>query len=165
MTVPLVILAFFALAVGAYFEWSGQFADFLALTPSLACDAVPKSAEHGGAGHLLVMAISTVGAVAGVGIAAFLFLGDPAQAAWIARALLPLYVLSLGKFFVDQIYNALFVWPLWLLALVSNAVDRYIIDGVVNLVGRIPPLVAWPRGCGRCRWAWCSSTRWPWCGA
>ena len=36
MTVPLVILAFCSLVVGAYFEWTGGFADFLAHTPSLA---------------------------------------------------------------------------------------------------------------------------------
>jgi NADH-quinone oxidoreductase subunit L len=143
MTAPLVILALFALSVGAYFEWTGGFEDFLGQTPSLVCSSVPKAAEHSGMSHLLVMSISTVGALAGVGIAAFLFLGDPGQAAWLARVLLPLYLLSAGKFFFDQIYGAIFVWPLWLLALVSNAVDRYVIDGLVNLVGRIPPLVAW----------------------
>ena len=35
----------------------------------------------------------------------------------------------------------LFIWPLWLLANISSAVDRYLVDGLVNLVGRIPPLV------------------------
>ena len=36
MTVPLVVLAFGSLTVGAYFEWTHGFAQFLAATPSLA---------------------------------------------------------------------------------------------------------------------------------
>ena len=36
MTVPLVVLAFGSLIVGAYFEWTHGFAHFLAATPSLA---------------------------------------------------------------------------------------------------------------------------------
>ena len=47
--------------------------------------------------------------------------------------------MSYGKFFFDQIYNVVFVWPLWLLAQFSFLVDRWLIDGLVNLVGKIPP--------------------------
>ena len=36
MTGPLVVLAFGSLTVGAYFEWTHGFAQFLAATPSLA---------------------------------------------------------------------------------------------------------------------------------
>ena len=45
MTVPLMILAFGATVVGAYFEWTHGFARFLAATPSLAyLPAVPEPA-------------------------------------------------------------------------------------------------------------------------
>ena len=66
-------------------------------------------------------------------------MGDQRQAAWLASTLRPLYSLSYGKFFFDQIYNVAFVWPVWLLAQLSFCVDRRLIDGLVNLVGRIPP--------------------------
>src|SRR5262245_27324826 len=71
MTVPLVILAIGALVVGAYFEWTHGFAEFLARTPSLAYRglAVDETAHAGGA-HALVATISTVVALSGVGLAA-----------------------------------------------------------------------------------------------
>jgi NADH-quinone oxidoreductase subunit L len=136
MTVPLTILAVCALGVGAYFEWTGGFSDLLARTPSLAYTGVPNVAES--EAHILVAAISTVLALAGMGVAAFLFLGDPTQVDLLARLLLPLYWLSRGKMFFDPIYNVLLVRPLWILAQASYWVDRVLIDGAVDWVGTIP---------------------------
>ncbi len=48
------------------------------------------------------------------------------------------YKLSLGKFYIDEIYQLLIVLPLRGFAIVCYAVDRWIVDGFVNLVGRIP---------------------------
>ncbi|HEX4146133.1 MAG TPA: NADH-quinone oxidoreductase subunit L [Pirellulales bacterium] len=138
ITIPLTILAFCALGVGAYFEYTGGFVDFLLRTPSLAFADLPEAGEvH--KFHMNVALVSTAVALSGVGFAAFLYLGDQRQAAWLASTLRPLYSLSYGKFFFDQIYNVAFVWPLWLLAQLSFLVDRRLIDGLVNLVGRIPP--------------------------
>lgn len=142
ITIPLVILAFCALVVGAYFEYTHGFVDFLSRTPSLAFNGLRDPAEvtHF---HTNVALISTAVALSGVGIAAYLYLGDQRQAAWFASVLRPLYSLSYGKFFVDQIYGVVFVWPAWLLAQFSYLIDRRVIDGLVNLVGKIPP------ACGR----------------
>jgi len=49
------------------------------------------------------------------------------------------YRLSANKFYFDEIYAALVVWPLRLAAAVLYWIDRWIIDGLVNLLGRIPP--------------------------
>lgn len=49
------------------------------------------------------------------------------------------YKLSRNKFLVDEIYQLLIVFPLRLLAEASYAVDRWLVDGLVNTVGRIPP--------------------------
>jgi NADH-quinone oxidoreductase subunit L len=138
ITIPLTILAFCALGVGAYFEYTHGFVDFLLRTPSLAFSGLPEAgAVH--EFHMNVALVSTAVALSGVGLAAFLYLGDQHQAAWLASTLRPLYSLSYGKFFFDQIYNVAFVWPLWLLAQLSSVVDRRLIDGLVNLAGRIPP--------------------------
>ena len=48
------------------------------------------------------------------------------------------YRLSYNKFFIDEVYEALFVWPLKIVAKISYLFDRWIIDGAVNLMGRIP---------------------------
>jgi NADH-quinone oxidoreductase subunit L len=142
MTIPLMILAFFALTSGAYFEWTGQLQEWLGRTPSLAYSKVPRAVEHGGEGDLIVKAISTVFALSGVGIAAYLYLGDNSAAALLTRIFRPLYWLSYGKFFFDPIYSVLFVWPMWLLAKLSALIDNYLVDGIVNLVGKTPLWVA-----------------------
>ena len=48
------------------------------------------------------------------------------------------YKLSYRKFFWDEIYLATIVWPLLALGAVLAWIDRWIIDGAVNLCGRIP---------------------------
>jgi NADH-quinone oxidoreductase subunit L len=137
MTVPLMILAVFAIGAGMWLQGPGDLAGLLGHTPSLAYEHVPRVEAHG-SGHTMVMIVSTIVALSGVGIAAFLYLGDDSSAARLARLFAPLYWLSNGKFFIDPIYNALFVWPLLVLAKASNLVDKYVIDGLVNLVGKVP---------------------------
>ena len=46
--------------------------------------------------------------------------------------------MSRGKFFFDQIYNVLVVWPLEGLARLAAWFDNHVIDGLVNLVGALP---------------------------
>ena len=54
------------------------------------------------------------------------------------RFLGPLATLFANKFYFDQVYSALVVRPLEALAMLSALVDRHLIDGLVNLVARIP---------------------------
>jgi NADH-quinone oxidoreductase subunit L len=49
------------------------------------------------------------------------------------------YKLSYGKFYFDEIYQLVVVLPLRFLARACYTVDRWVVDGTVNLVGRIPP--------------------------
>ena len=87
--------------------------------------------------------MSTAIVVLGVCLAAFLYLGDHRAIRWLTSCLRPAYVLLLvGKFFFDPIYQFLFVWPLRILAVVCYAIDRWLIDGLVNLIGAIPPAVS-----------------------
>jgi NADH-quinone oxidoreductase subunit L len=48
------------------------------------------------------------------------------------------YRLSLNKFYFDEIYAALVVWPLRIVAAFCYSFDRLVIDGLVDLAGRIP---------------------------
>lgn len=147
MTVPLVILAFCALAVGAVLEKTGAFAELLQRTPQLRYQALAAAVEstapgaHHGMSHFTIAALSTVIALAGVGLAAFLYLGERKEVDRLTRLLRPAYELSYGKFFVDQIYQLTIVLPLVLLAKISYWLDRYIIDKLVDLCGAVPPLV------------------------
>ncbi|MGD9720285.1 MAG: NADH-quinone oxidoreductase subunit L [Pirellulales bacterium] len=142
MTVPLMILAVFAIGAGMYLEGPGHLSELLGRTPSLAYQAVPRAAEHAAGSHTMVMVVSTLCALSGVGLAAFLYLGDETAVDRLTRLLSPLYKLSYGKLFIDPLYNTLFVWPLYLLGVLCSLIDRYLIDGLVNLVGQVPVWIA-----------------------
>jgi NADH-quinone oxidoreductase subunit L len=141
MTVPLWILAAFALGVGAWFELTHGIADFLSLAPSLYYAPV-RATGPAAVFHMDVAAMSTSLAVLGIGLAAFFYLGKQSEVARITD--LPgvhwLYEASYGKLFFDQIYAVLLVWPLRALAALSYWIDRLLIDGLVNLIGKLPPL-------------------------
>jgi NADH-quinone oxidoreductase subunit L len=51
------------------------------------------------------------------------------------------YRLSRDKFYFDELYAALVVWPLRVAAALLAWLDRWLIDGLVNLAGRIPAAV------------------------
>jgi NADH-quinone oxidoreductase subunit L len=144
MTVPLMILALCSLVVGAYFSWTGSFNAFLEKTPSLAFGPLQSTADHSEQAHeahRLVSIVGTVVALTGIGLAAFLYLGDQSLVARLRSLFGPLYWLSYGKWFFDPIYYALFVWPLEQLARLSYWFDKRVIDGLVNFVGRVPPWI------------------------
>jgi len=50
------------------------------------------------------------------------------------------YKLSLDKFYLDELYQFLIVLPLRALAWICYAIDRWVIDALVNAVGRLPVL-------------------------
>jgi NADH:ubiquinone oxidoreductase subunit 5 (subunit L)/multisubunit Na+/H+ antiporter MnhA subunit len=49
--------------------------------------------------------------------------------------------MSRSKFFFDEFYELVIVSPLRFLAKVCYWIDRWIVDGTVNTVGRIPAAV------------------------
>lgn len=137
MTVPLMILSVMAIGAGAYFTWTHGILYFLQETPSLKY-LNPTEVVEPPPFHWDVSIISTVVVVIGIALASYLYLGSRAQAEFLARALSPLYWLSFGKFFIDQIYQALIVWPLRVLAACSYWFDRNVIDRIVNTIGALP---------------------------
>ena len=91
-----------------------------------------------GPSHLTVALISTVVALAGIGLAWLFYMARPGLAEAAAKwARLP-YVLSYRKFFFDEIYAALIVRPLEALAALLALIDRVLIDGMVDAVGALP---------------------------
>jgi NADH-quinone oxidoreductase subunit L len=161
---PLVILAATTILVGWLFGTPASlttgFAKLLASTPSLAAGLDRRQPEElgtarvaesetenapaaHGASHAMVATTSVVLALAGIGLSAFFFLGDQREAealskAWIAK---PFYLLSQRKFFFDELFTATVVWPGLAIAGVCNWLDRWCLDGVVSVVGRIPRAV------------------------
>jgi len=133
MTAPLLVLAVCAAGAGV-FNAGGAFFRLLGRTPSLRYLGEVDYHPIGFAAGFSATAL----ALAGIGLAAFLYLGSRREVEWLSLALRPLYLLSHGKFFFDPIYNGFIVWPLRGVAWLAAQVDRYVIDGAVNLVGRVP---------------------------
>ncbi len=142
MTGPLMILALCSLVVGAYFEWTHGFANFIASTPSLAYLEVADHAHHAeGGSHFGIAVVSTLVVLAGIGLAALLYLGRGSKIVGLLARLMGyagLYRLSHGKFYFDEIYGFLVIRPIQLLARLSYWVDRLVIDKLVDGIGTVP---------------------------
>jgi NADH-quinone oxidoreductase subunit L len=106
-----------------------------------AAEAAPaEGAEAHGAGtEISLMLVSTLAAFAGIGVATIFFLRQPGRADRLAASAAGLHRLLLNKYYVDEIYDALFVQPikrtsqtfLW------RGMDAGLIDGTVNAVGLV----------------------------
>jgi NADH-quinone oxidoreductase subunit L len=138
MCVPLWILAIGALGLGALLDQhtTGIFNRFLGLTiPDLTAEA-----DHHHA-NWFVMGVSVLVFFAGIGLAGLMYATPSSLPARVAAIFGPLTNLSRNKFYLDEIYQALFVWPLRGLASLSRFLDWGLIDGLlVDGVGKLPGL-------------------------
>jgi NADH-quinone oxidoreductase subunit L len=93
--------------------------------------------------HWDIATTSSLIALAGVALAAYMYLGNRREAQWLADSPVtgPLYELSFRKLLFDEIYNVLVVWPLWVFAQVCYLIDRLLVDGLVNFVGWVPTAI------------------------
>lgn len=138
MCIPLWILAAGAAFLGLLLgHLTGLFDGFL----DLAIPGVHLAAEEHGT-DWLVIGISTGVAVLGA-VAAFAMYGTPSSLpARLAALAGPLTTLSRNKFYLDEVYMALFVWPLRGLSALSRFLDWGLIDGLfVGGVGKLPALI------------------------
>ena len=180
MTVPLMILAGLSI-VGGWIGWpeslggSDRFAHFLApvMSPMTAGQSeqageaavMPLSTEY------LLMVLSVAIGVAGIWLAYRWYIQRPEVPEKIAAASPFLYRLLYNKYYVDQIYDAMFVnrvkdlaltlgsfdvgiinglgvdgagWLTRVSSRISMAWDSWIVDGLVNLAARIVWVLSYP---------------------
>jgi NADH-quinone oxidoreductase subunit L len=90
---------------------------------------------------LPLMLISSLVALAGIGIAWAMYVRQPALPGQLARSFQGLYQLSLNKFHMDELYDAFIVRPLEGVAEFCRIIDLYVVDGIVDLVGHVPRLL------------------------
>lgn len=101
-------------------------------------DAATVAAEK--TGHTVFMVVSTVVALAGIGLAFLLHLKDRPRADRLALSLEPVARAIEHKYWVDELYDAAIVRPLRGFGKLFFAVDRFVVDGLVWLAGFIPQL-------------------------
>ena len=95
----------------------------------------PESVEHWLEG--ILMALSLVVAGAGIGIAYLFYIKNRDIPKKLAENFKPIYTLLFNKYYVDEIYQAIIVRPLYRLSeLLSRYFDIAVIDGIVNGSGR-----------------------------
>jgi NADH-quinone oxidoreductase subunit L len=137
MWVPLVVLSVGAIFLGMFLEplthWFGHFLDHHWATGML-----PRPAVHHA--NLGLMLASSLIAIGGVAVAWLMYVKQPGLADQIAASARALYELSLNKFLVDELYYGLLVKPLNALAYLGRLFDMYVVDAIVDLVGRLPGL-------------------------
>jgi NADH-quinone oxidoreductase subunit L len=94
---------------------------------------------HESGAELSLMALSTVVAFAGIGVATYLFRRKPAAADALAARFGGLHQLLMGKYYVDEIYDAVIVQPIKRISTLAlwRGVDAGLIDGTVNGVGLV----------------------------
>ena len=132
MTVPLGILAVFAIFIGMVGSpfMNHAFQNFMYLGQAHESDSLEPD--------YLVMGLSTLLALFGIGIAYLLYI--------LNKKILPqrmrqhftlLYNLVYNKYYIDEIYNFLFIKPSIRLSHLAFKFDLRVIDGTVNNIARI----------------------------
>jgi NADH-quinone oxidoreductase subunit L len=165
MTVPLMILAVLSI-IGGYIGiphvlgGANHIHDFLA--PVLGGGAEPAKAHAGitllsqawasggeSGGHsasleIFMMAVSVVIALIGIGIAYIFYVKNPALPKLLAEKQKGLYKLVFNKYYVDELYEILFINSLKQLGIgLWRGFDEFVIDGTVN---GIAYLIGWISG-------------------
>jgi NADH-quinone oxidoreductase subunit L len=149
MAVPLLVLAAGSVVAGyvgvpAALGGANHLEHFL--EPSFSPPAAPGRAQTailshalGGAVELTLMVLASLLALAGIGIAAHLYLRRRDIPARLAARAPRLYVFLVNKGYVDQRYDRLIVQPIkWVSeAVLWRGVDATLIDGAVGATGTI----------------------------
>jgi len=138
MTVPLVILAAGALAAG-YVGWpkvlggANHFEHFL--EPVFQNPKALAGFEYPWSLEFSLMLLSVGVALAGFAVAYLWYVKRPEVPGRVAAAAGPIYTLVLNKYYIDQLYDALFVNRTKNLGNLLAAFDLGVVDGGVNGVG------------------------------
>ncbi len=153
MIIPLIVLAVGAFFAGILNFPHEQLGEFLGHSPSLigAYHVAEKAGGEMNPAHLgqgesestsqtALMVISALISLAGIGLAYQLHLKNRAAGDALPRKFPALSRAIENKYWVDEMYDALIVKPLWRLGQFFFAIDRIVVDGIVWVVGFVPQL-------------------------
>lgn len=126
MTVPLILLAIPAIAAGLIFtpfnSWFGTW---------LTGESVEEHVNW------IVIIISTVAGAAGIGLGYLIYAKGIVPRDLISKPLPWLRTLLHNKYYIDELYQVIIVKPLRTIGILLEAIDHYIIDGVVQLISGV----------------------------
>jgi NADH-quinone oxidoreductase subunit L len=137
MYVPLLILAVCAVLVGMIFGPTGMFEHHLEQTHGL--HAAEGEGKH--AADYVTPIVGTLVGALGIGLSYLLYAQPSPWPERLATKLRPLYLASLNKFYVDELYTRVIVWPTRFLGLTAEFLDKFLVDGLVQGVSWVPRIV------------------------
>jgi NAD(P)H-quinone oxidoreductase subunit 5 len=138
MITPLLILAvpsaLIGLALSGFLGKLPAFAGYI----TYALQSEPAHHAHNLADAMFnqVGTTSQIIALIGVAVASLIYVFRIVKTGWIKKLFAPIHALSTHKFYFDDVYEGLVQGGLVLQAQLNAGFDKYVIDGLVNLVGR-----------------------------
>jgi NADH-quinone oxidoreductase subunit L len=141
MVVPLIVLAAGAVLVGMIFGPTQLFAGVLEqrwMEPTFHA-FLPAHVEHGM--NVVVMLGGTIFALAGAALAWLMYVRQPELPGQVAHSMAVGYEASRSRFYLDEIYMALIVQPLAALSYFCRLLDQYLVDELVDLIGKLPSML------------------------
>ena len=155
MTAPLVALAVFAVVAGwalpgglgveSLLEQSRPAGTAETITTAGILGSITFPAEHEshvGAIHVTATLTAFLTALAGVLLAAAMYLKPFVSPAAVAHAARPIYTFLVHRWYVDELYNVLFVLPALGVARFISAIDTQVIDRFINSLAWIARQIA-----------------------
>jgi NADH-quinone oxidoreductase subunit L len=137
---PLVALATLSV-IGGYINWPVEsFGNFL--EPVFANKFAAHAHEYAHSTELGLMALSVVIALVGLGIAYLVLVKRPYTEERAKARLGALGTILFNKYYVDELYDALFVNRVKNIGNAASGFDQYVVDGGVNGVGWTTRLTA-----------------------
>jgi NADH-quinone oxidoreductase subunit L len=150
MAYPLAILAFFSVITGLVFGFPpdrGLYHRFVAPVFEAAHEAAGEAAHAAGSSEVSMAALSLAVAVLGIVLAYQFYIRRPDLPAALAERMRGVYLLLLNKYWVDELYQAIFITFGKGLCRFLWGVDSQIVDGAVNgsslMTVRLSLLSAW----------------------
>jgi NAD(P)H-quinone oxidoreductase subunit 5 len=136
MTFPLLVLVIPSVLIGLLgTPFANYFAEFI-FPPIVNSHAAIAAEEVFNPQEFYLMAGSSIAiSLAGITLAVLMYLTRKIDPNAIAQKIQPLYLLSLNKWYFDDLYQRIFVIGLRRLARQVMEVDFRVVDGAVNLTG------------------------------
>jgi len=123
--------------IEAFLEPSFEAPGGVAERVAAAAEQPPEA--HNASTEMSLMLVSTFAAFAGIGVATYFFRSKPQAADAVAAQFGGVHRLLLGKYYVDELYDATIVQPIKRISTMAlwRGVDAGVIDGTVNAVGLV----------------------------
>jgi len=123
--------------IEAFLEPSFEAPGGVAERVAAAAEQPPEA--HNASTEMSLMLVSTLAAFAGIGVATYFFRSKPQAADAVAAQFGGVHRLLLGKYYVDELYDATIVQPIKRISTMAlwRGVDAGVIDGTVNAVGLV----------------------------